>query len=173
MPRIIDHEAYRAELARRAIPVFRRLGYHGLGMRQIASELGVSKSALYHYFPSKKALFEACSRQVTQAPGPMPSPGASPQERWQALLGLAQALDENFRGELSLLLDYTRGMSPEQLAADELMQQSQRAFAESVAALVGPERAQEALQQLMGILLQRAFGAPTPLEGLRRFVEPA
>ena len=33
-------------------------------MRGVAQHLGVSKSALYHYFPTKEALFLACTQQV-------------------------------------------------------------------------------------------------------------
>ena len=33
-------------------------------MRKVAAYLGLSKSALYHYFPTKEHLFLACTRQV-------------------------------------------------------------------------------------------------------------
>ena len=59
MPKIIDRDAYRAELAGKAIAVFTEHGYNGLGMRGIAEAIGVSKSALYHYFPTKKDLFSS------------------------------------------------------------------------------------------------------------------
>ena len=104
MPKIVDHKAQRASLVERAIPMFREFGYHGLGMRKIANELGVSKSSLYHYFPSKEALFAACSRRISVPEIDLPEdPSAT--ERFDALIAVLGALDDDFRGELSLLLD--------------------------------------------------------------------
>ncbi len=42
-----------------AIKVFADAGYSGASMDVIAAEAGLSKPTLYHYFPSKEALFEA------------------------------------------------------------------------------------------------------------------
>ena len=64
MPKIVDHDAYRRELVEKATQLFSGHGFSGLGMRQIANELGISKSALYHYFPSKELLFSACTEYV-------------------------------------------------------------------------------------------------------------
>lgn len=44
------------EIARR---LFIQHGYHGLSMRAIAEEIGVSKAALYYHFEDKQALFLA------------------------------------------------------------------------------------------------------------------
>jgi AcrR family transcriptional regulator len=41
---------------RRAIEVFNRQGYDGTSMGDLARELGVGKSALYHHVPGKEAL---------------------------------------------------------------------------------------------------------------------
>jgi len=38
-------------------------GYHGLSMRQLAEEVGVSKAGLYYYFKDKEALFLAILTQ--------------------------------------------------------------------------------------------------------------
>jgi len=52
----------RAEILRRAAEVFRRKGFHGAGMREIASGLGVAPGAVYYYFESKEDLLHACQR---------------------------------------------------------------------------------------------------------------
>jgi AcrR family transcriptional regulator len=39
--------------------VFAERGYHGATLDDVAAQAGVSKGALYHYFPSKQALFLA------------------------------------------------------------------------------------------------------------------
>jgi len=53
-------DAKRAEILRRAAEVFRRKGFHGAGMREIARGLGLAPGALYYYFESKEDLLYAC-----------------------------------------------------------------------------------------------------------------
>lgn len=53
------HPSRRDALLRAAADVFARRGYHGAGMRDIASAWGAQPAAIYHYFPSKAALLEA------------------------------------------------------------------------------------------------------------------
>jgi AcrR family transcriptional regulator len=42
-----------------ALDVFNRYGFDSATMRQIADQLGVTDAALYHYFPSKRAMLAA------------------------------------------------------------------------------------------------------------------
>lgn len=44
---------------RRAIELFNRQGYDGTSMGDLAKELGLSKSAIYHHVPSKEHLLSA------------------------------------------------------------------------------------------------------------------
>ena len=44
---------------RRAIEVFNRQGYEATSIGDLARELGVTKSAIYHHVPSKEALLAA------------------------------------------------------------------------------------------------------------------
>ena len=44
---------------RRAIEVFNRQGYEGTSMGDLARELGLTKSAIYHHVPSKEHLLAA------------------------------------------------------------------------------------------------------------------
>ena len=44
---------------RRAIDLFNRQGYDATSISDLASDLGVTKSAVYHHFPSKEALLAA------------------------------------------------------------------------------------------------------------------
>ncbi len=48
-----------ATVLRRAIEVFNRQGYDGTSMGDLARELGLSKSAIYHHVPSKEHLLSA------------------------------------------------------------------------------------------------------------------
>ena len=53
MPKIVDHDERREELARAAVRAIDRLGLEGATMREIAREAGFSTGVLGHYFESK------------------------------------------------------------------------------------------------------------------------
>ena len=48
-----------ATVLRRAIDLFNRQGYDGTSMGDLAKELGLTKSAIYHHVPSKEHLLSA------------------------------------------------------------------------------------------------------------------
>jgi AcrR family transcriptional regulator len=58
MPKIVDRELYRKELLDKCFHLFAEKGYSAITMRQLAEGIGVSTGTLYHYFPSKQAIFE-------------------------------------------------------------------------------------------------------------------
>lgn len=51
------------EILHAALCAFRDKGYHGTTLDDIAQQLGVRKTALYHYFPDKEAILYACHRE--------------------------------------------------------------------------------------------------------------
>ena len=57
--RRLHNDERRALLLERATQLFGEHGYDALSMAQIAREAKISKALLYHYFPSKRSLFEA------------------------------------------------------------------------------------------------------------------
>ncbi|WP_413175024.1 TetR/AcrR family transcriptional regulator [Anabaena azotica] len=66
MPKIVDHEQYRKELLGKCFDLFAEKGYGAITMRQIAQGLSVSTGTLYHYFPSKQALFEQLVEEISE-----------------------------------------------------------------------------------------------------------
>lgn len=54
------YESKRAALLREAAAAFNRRGFHATSLDEIAQNLGVTKAALYHYFPNKQTLLMAC-----------------------------------------------------------------------------------------------------------------
>ena len=56
MPKLVDHDARRAELARAAGRSIATLGLTGVTLREIAAEAGCTTGALAHYFDDKEAL---------------------------------------------------------------------------------------------------------------------
>jgi TetR/AcrR family transcriptional regulator len=54
------HGIKRREVLREAAASFNYKGYHATSLTEIATSLGVTKAALYHYFPNKNSLLAAC-----------------------------------------------------------------------------------------------------------------
>lgn len=157
MPKIVDHEAYRDELATRAVEVFRRRGYAGIGMREMAKELGMSKSALYHYFPSKEALFLACSAKVADV---SPDRSLAPVD---ALVHLAREWEGVFPGEMRIMLDYIGERSGEEVRHDEAIERSLEGFEKGLASIVEAKLVPQILTAVFGFLLLRYVnGQSTP-----------
>lgn len=61
------HGVRRLEVLREAAASFNSKGYHGTSMNEIAASLGVTKAALYHYFPNKNSLLVACFEHAMNA----------------------------------------------------------------------------------------------------------
>ena len=53
----------RDEILHAALRAFRQKGYYTTTLEDIASYLGVRKTALYHYFPDKQAILYECHRR--------------------------------------------------------------------------------------------------------------
>ena len=81
--RRLTNDARREELLLQGEELFARHGYDELSMSRFAREAGISKALLYHYFPSKRALFEAvltrAAEELRDATEPDPSLPATDQ----------------------------------------------------------------------------------------------
>ncbi len=66
MPKIVDHDDYRAMMLDRCLKLFSRKGYAAVTMREIAKEVGVSTGTLYHYFSSKEHILEQLFRHAQE-----------------------------------------------------------------------------------------------------------
>ena len=96
--RRLDVDERRRQLLERGAELFTSHRYDELSMSRIAAEVGISKSLLYHYFPSKQAFFEATLgawaeelRARTE-----PDPDLSPPEQLTASLdGFLSLVEEN------------------------------------------------------------------------------
>lgn len=66
MPRLIDHDARRAELAEAVWRVLARDGVAAVSVRSVAAEAGVSAGSLRHVLPTKSLLLAAAMELVVE-----------------------------------------------------------------------------------------------------------
>jgi len=59
MPKVVDHEARRAQVMDSCFRLMAEEGYGAATMRRIAKAAGVSTGTLYHYFPDKLSILDA------------------------------------------------------------------------------------------------------------------
>jgi len=106
MPKVVDHDAMRDDLASRCVEAFAERGYGRSSMRSLAEVAGVSTGTLYHYFPNKSALFhhvvERVARQdIAEASHLLVAAYDDPAERVKPLMQFVGAaiprLAEHFR----------------------------------------------------------------------------
>ncbi len=96
--RRLEVEERRRQLLERGAELFASHSYDELSMRKIAREAGISKALLYHYFPSKRAFFEATLAQAAEElrARTEPDPSLPPLEQLKGSLEAFLALiDEN------------------------------------------------------------------------------
>ena len=80
-----------ATVLRRAIELFNRQGYEGTSIAQLAAELGLAKSAIYHHVPSKEhlltlALDEALDELTTLVRDAQDETGGTPYTRLRSVV---------------------------------------------------------------------------------------
>jgi AcrR family transcriptional regulator len=130
--RRLDVDERRRQLLERGAELFTRHRYDELSMSRIAAEVGISKSLLYHYFPSKQAFFEATLsawaeelRQRTEPDLELP-----PLEQLQASVGGFLALvEENAVAYRALISNATGVPEIRDLVAEVRRQTAQRILA--------------------------------------------
>lgn len=65
--RVRQHEMKREALMREAAASFNRRGFHATSLEELAANLGVTKAALYYYFPNKHKVLLACFESAMEA----------------------------------------------------------------------------------------------------------
>lgn len=64
MPKIVDREKKRAEIAQKAIEVLAKRGFRATTIQDIADAAGLGKGTIYHYFKTKEEILWAVSEQM-------------------------------------------------------------------------------------------------------------
>jgi AcrR family transcriptional regulator len=66
LPRSVDHDERRRDIARAAIRLLAKSGPRGLTLRALADELGGSITLVTHFFPNRRALLDAVTNQLIE-----------------------------------------------------------------------------------------------------------
>ena len=130
--RRLDVDERRRQLLERGAELFTSHPYEELSMSRMATEVGISKSLLYHYFPSKQAFFEATLgawaeelRLRTE-----PDPGLPPLEQLTGSLdGFLSLIEENSVAYRNLISSATGVPQIRDLVAEVRRQTAERILA--------------------------------------------
>ncbi|MEA2269275.1 MAG: hypothetical protein QOC64_1885 [Solirubrobacteraceae bacterium] len=105
MPRVVDHEARRAEVVAALWRIVSREGLEAATVRRVAAETGMSTSVVSHYFAGKDDLLRAAFRLVLDRglarAGAAPAGGLA-----RALLVVALPLDAERRVEARIWIAF-------------------------------------------------------------------
>ncbi|GET37091.1 TetR/AcrR family transcriptional regulator [Microseira wollei] len=135
MPKIVDRDLYRKELLGKCFDLFASKGYASITMREIAQKLGVSTGTLYHYFPSKEAmfvqLFEERYRQTIASIAPELEKAKTLAERIEIVFDFVARNEEYFLKQLLLDIEFYQQQGREKMQKNKALQQlTERALAE-------------------------------------------
>jgi AcrR family transcriptional regulator len=116
MPKIVDREQYRKQLLTESFELFAEIGYGKITMRQLAQKLGISTGTLYHYFPSKEAIFlqlveELAQRDISNFMIQAESVPPDIRSRVGAILDFTKENLDYFSKQLIIFLDYYQQQS--------------------------------------------------------------
>jgi AcrR family transcriptional regulator len=162
MPKVVDHDAYRAELLQRSFDLFAREGYRNVTMRGIARELGVSTGTLYHYFETKDDIFGQMVRQVAVNAVDEAlmgvEPGATPLERLDRMFEFVRDHEVYLRNLLFVVIDFHRSQASED--GQRIVRDAIHFFRDAITRHAGslpPALGGIILSGLLGTLLQRSL----------------
>ena len=174
MPKIVDHEARRAELAAAVWRLASRDGLDSLTMRRVAAEAGWSTGALAHYFDDKEELLVFAFQTVADRVGRRIVKAAEhtrdPLELVRTQLAEGLAIDSERRAEVRVWFAFL-GLAETQPRLAKAGRDAYRVWRERVAKTlaaaqrqglvdeaVDPKRAAAALIALVdGIAIQATF----------------
>jgi AcrR family transcriptional regulator len=137
--RRLDVDERRRQLLECGADLFTRHRYDELSMSRIATEVGISKSLLYHYFPSKQAFFEATlGAWAEELRGRTePDPDLPPVEQLSASLdGFLALIEEN-----AVAYDNLMGSATGAAEIRDLIDQVRRQTADRILAGIYPDGA--------------------------------
>ncbi|PIG94063.1 TetR/AcrR family transcriptional regulator [Gloeocapsopsis sp. IPPAS B-1203] len=164
MPKIVDHDQYRKELLTKCFDLFATKGYASVTMRQIAQEIGVSTGTLYHYFPSKQALFwqlyDEFNERDTASMNAVLNNIHTLQERITAIFDYIAQNEDYFFKQFLITGDFYQQQDREEILANETLKRNYKLNQEFVAKALetdDPAVVNFAMCLATGIMVVRLF----------------
>ncbi len=106
MPKIVDHDQRREEIARAVWRLIVSAGMGGVSVRNVAREAGLSQGALRHYFASQPALLlfsmQQVDAQVLRRLAALREQGLPPRQHVRDMLTQVLPMDAQRRAELQV-----------------------------------------------------------------------
>ncbi|QYJ85683.1 TetR/AcrR family transcriptional regulator [Shewanella mesophila] len=157
MPKIVDHDKKRQEIALKATEVFLEFGYKNVGMRQLCEQLGMSKSAVYHYYKSKNELFRAATEASVNFDANVlferPAlPDASDEQRIENFILIFNQIAPRFFQEMKLVFDYIDVIGQENVASDPCMLLANQKYMSMLERYVSLEHRASLYTLMLGLL---------------------
>ena len=180
MPKLVDHVSYRKHLLAQCFDLFAQRGYSALTMRQIAEALEVSTGTLYHYFPTKEALFQQLVEEVTQQTIVEAKSHTRKydtlEERLMELFRFLAEHEEDLRKQFLVMLDYYQHRDLYGSSAQAIFRVRADRYGQAIKEYVGLPDSRFCsllLNQINGLLtLRMIHGTTVPfVEQARPFVE--
>lgn len=161
MPKLIDSEEYRKELLCKCFDLFAEKGYVNVTTRQLSQELGISNGAMYHYFPSKQALFEQLVEQISRQDVQLlksATRGNTSAERIEALGELLIQHKEHFVKQAVIWTDFYQHHALAEIKENPILQQVDRRYQQAMTELLNlaePKLARFIWTLINGILIEQ------------------
>jgi AcrR family transcriptional regulator len=135
MPKIVDRNQYRKKLLNKCFDLFAEKGYASVTMREISQRLGVSTGTLYHYFPSKEAMFEQLVeeryQQTIASIAPDLERAKTLAEKIEIVFDFVAKNEDYFLKQLFLDIDFSQQQGREKLQQNTVLKNlAERALAE-------------------------------------------
>ncbi|MBP3977773.1 TetR/AcrR family transcriptional regulator [Microbacterium sp. BLY] len=109
MPRIVDHDERRRQIADALLAVAARDGHESVSSRAVAKELGIATGALWHYFDGFDDVVRAAAAEVTRRTDERitaATDGLRGLPRLEALMREVLPVDERTRAEARVVVGF-------------------------------------------------------------------
>ncbi|WP_414542279.1 TetR/AcrR family transcriptional regulator [Nostoc sp. CCY0012] len=168
MPKIVDHDQYRQELLGKCFDLFAEKGYGSVTMRQISQSLNVSTGTLYHYFPSKQALFEQLVEEISKqdvSSALAEMQGSQTLREAMAALGKYLIKNEDYFIKWTYIwVDFCQHQDPEKIRSNSVFKLANQRYQQAVYEFLGIQDAVLAsfvLSFVNGLILEKLWGNET------------
>lgn len=166
MPKIVDSEQYRKELLHQCFDLLAEKGYANVTTRQLAQFLNISTGALYHYFPSKKALFEQLVEEMSQQDVQMLQAVAAGNktlpQRVRLLGELLVEREDYFVKQAALFVDFYRHTEIAETLNNPVFERIDQQYQQVMMTVLGlsePKVARFVWTLINGVLIEQVDGA--------------